>query len=114
MTDHMQFGNTRRNMMDRDSFLLGLAVGIAFPVILYGILLSLYDTLEKMLLASDVGMSPDFRFRTLSLLAICGILIPFNIYRRWGRDNTMRGMILPTLGYVFYWFWTYGRHLVGL
>jgi hypothetical protein len=110
----MQIGSTQRNTLDRDSFLLGLVVGTAFPVMVYGILLTLYDWLEIRLLASDVGMSPDFRFRTLMLVAICANLLPFNIYRRWSRDNTMRGMVLPTMGFVVYWFWVYGRHMVGL
>jgi hypothetical protein len=110
----MQIGNTQRNFLDRDSFLLGLLLGSAFPVMMYGILLTLFDALEVRLLASDIGMSPDFRFRTLMLVAICSNVIIFNLYRRWGRDNTMRGMVLPTMGFVAYWFWIYGRHLVGL
>jgi len=110
----MQLGNTRRNTLDLDSFLLGIVVGLVFPVMVYGILLTLYDFLEVRLLASDVGFSPDFRFRTLALIAICANLIPFNLYRRWGRDNTMRGMVLPTVGFVIYWFVVYGRHIVGL
>lgn len=110
----MELGSPRRNMFDRDSFILGLLVGTVFPIMLYGILLTIYDFLEIRLLASDVGFAPDFRSRTLALIAICGNLIPFNLYRRWGRDNTMRGMVLPTIGFVIYWFWVYGRVLVGL
>ena len=110
----MQPGNTQRNFLDRDSFPVGIFIGLVFPIMIYGILLTIYDALEIRLLASDVGFAPDFRFRTLALIAICANLIPFNIYRRWGRDNTMRGMVLPTVGFVIYWFWQYGRHLVGL
>lgn len=110
----MQIGNARRNVADRDSFVLGLVIGLVFPIMIYGILLTIFDALETRLLASDVGFSPDFRFRTLALVAICTNLIPFNVYRRWGRDNTMRGMVLPTVGFVIYWFVQYGRHLVGL
>lgn len=110
----MQLGNTKRNALDRDSFVLGLLIGLVFPVMIYGILLTIFDALETRLLVSDVGFSPDFRFRTLALVAICSNLIPFHLYRRWGRDNTMRGMVLPTIGFVIYWFVMYGRHLVGL
>lgn len=109
----MQLGYSQRNFLDRDSFLLGFLLGSTFPVMMYGILLAIFDALEARLLASDIGMSPDFRFRTLMLVAICSNIIIFNLYRRWGRDNTMRGMVLPTMGFVVYWFWLYGRHLVG-
>ena len=110
----MRPGNYRRHLLDRDSFLLGLGLGFVFPIVIYGILLTIYDALELRLLASDVGFSPDFRFRTLSLIAICSNLLLFHLYRRWGRDATMRGMVLPTMGFVVYWFWNYGRNLVGL
>jgi hypothetical protein len=114
MPDPMQLHNTKRHFFDVDSFIAGLLIGSVFPVMVYGILLSLYDFLEQRLLASDIGFAPDFRFRTLALIAICANLIPFHLYKRWGRDNTMRGMVLPTIGFVFYWFWKYGRHIVGL
>jgi hypothetical protein len=110
----MRLNDTRRHFLDRDAFLLGIVLGLALPVMVYGVLLTIYDALELRLLASDVGFSPDFRFRTLSLVAICSNLILFHLYRRWHRDNTMRGLVLPTMGYMIYWFWTYGRNLVGL
>lgn len=110
----MRLGNARRNVLDRDSFLLGFAVALLFPVMMYGILLAVYDALEALLIASDAGFKPDFRARTLMLIAICCNLIPLHLYQRWGRDNTMRGMILPTLAFVIYWFWMYGRYLTGL
>lgn len=110
----MQLHNKQRHILDRDGFLLGILIGLAVPVIAYGILLTIYDFLEIRLLASDIGFSPDFRFRTLTLVAICCNLIPFHLYRRWHRDNTMRGLVLPTMLFIGYWFWVYGRHLVGL
>jgi hypothetical protein len=81
---------------------------------MYGVLLSLFDAIEIYVLPADATLSRGFRFRTLPLLAICSNLIPFHLYRKWGRDNTMRGMILPTMGFVIYWFIRYGRHMVGL
>lgn len=110
----MRPGNARRNFLDRDAFLLGFAIALVFPVMMYGILLTIYDAMEALLIASDVGFKPDFRTRTLMLIAICCNLFPLHLYQRWGRDNTMRGMVLPTLLFVAYWFWMYGRHLVGL
>lgn len=110
----MQLNQTRRNFLDQDSFLLGFVVGALFPVMVYGILLTIFDVVENAMLDQNVGFAPSFRYRTLALIAICANLIPFHLYKRWSRDNTMRGMVLPTMGFVMYWFWTYGRHLVGL
>jgi hypothetical protein len=110
----MRLGNSRRNVLDRDSFALGFALALIFPVVMYGVLLALYDTLEGLLLASDLGFAEDFRTRTLILIAICCNLILFHLYQKWGRDTTTRGMVLPTLMFVVYWFVKYGRHIVGL
>ncbi len=104
----------QRHFLDRDSFLLGLVVALVTPVMAYGILLTIYDVLEEYFLASSIGFAPDFRTRTLALIAICINLIPFHLYRRWHADNTMRGMVLPTMAYIVTWFWIYGRHLLGL
>lgn len=106
--------NRRRNFLDTDSFVIGLAIGAVGPVVAYGILLTLYDFLEAQLIVSDVGFAPGFRTRTLMLISICTTLIPFHIYYRWRADNTMRGMVLPTVIYVCAWFYIYGRHLIGL
>jgi hypothetical protein len=110
----MRLGSRRRNAIDRDSFVLGFLIALLFPVAMYGILLTVYDFLEARLLASDIGFSPDFRFRTLTLIAICSNLIPLHLYQRWGRDATMRGMVIPTILFVGYWFWEYGRHILGM
>jgi hypothetical protein len=110
----MQFNNPRRHLFDHDALWLGIVIGIVFPVIMYGVLLSLFDSLELYVLPPEASFSRGFRFRTLPLLAICANLIPFHLYRKWGRDKTMRGLIFPTLGYVLYWFVEYGRHMIGL
>jgi len=109
----MRLGNAPRNIIDRDSFPLGFLLALLFPVVMYGVLLALYDALEGWFLASDLGFAEDFRTRTLMLVAICCNLILFHLYQRWGRDNTMRGMVLPTILFVAYWFVKYGRHMVG-
>ena len=94
--------------------MFGLFLGAIVPVVGYGILLTIYDFLEQQLLATDVGFAPDFRTRTLMLIGICLNLIPFHIYQRRRADNTMRGMVLPTVIYMGAWFWFFGRFLVGL
>lgn len=102
------------SFFSRNSFILGLVIGICVPVAAYGILLTLYDFLDAQLLASDIGFAPEFRTRTLMLIAICTNLVPFHLYHRRRADDTMRGLIFPTIVYVGAWFYVFGRHLIGL
>lgn len=98
----------------KDAFILGFIVALIVPVVAYGLLLTIYDFLDAQHIISDAGMAGDFRTRTLGLFAICCNLIPLTIYRRMHNDNTMRGMVFPTMLYVGAWFYFYGRHLVNL
>jgi hypothetical protein len=102
------------SFLSGNAFALGLVVGICVPIAAYGILLTIYDFLDAHLIASDIGFAPEFRTRTLMLIAICSNLIPFHVYQRRRADNTMRGMVLPTIVYVGVWFYLFGRHLVGI
>ena len=101
-------------LFSRNNFWIGLAVGICLPVMAYGVLLTLSDFVDESLLSADVSISRGFRERTLSLIAICCNLLPFHLFNRRYADQSMRGMILPTVLYVGVWFWMFGRHLIGL
>jgi hypothetical protein len=99
---------------NKNSLWLGLLISICLPIMVYGILLTLYDQLEAMGAMSNGGrFSPDFRKRTLALVALCSNLIPFNIFRKRKWDEAMRGMVVPTMAYVIAWLWVFGRHLIG-
>lgn len=99
---------------NKNSIWVGLAISICLPVAIYGILLTAYDQMESMGWLSNGGrFSPDFRKRTLALVALCANLIPFNMFRKRKWDNSMRGMVVPTMGYVIAWLWIFGRHLIG-
>ena len=104
----------RNSIFDKDNFWLGVIIGLCLPVAAYGILLTLVDFVDAQFLPPDMNISRGFRERTLSVIAICGNLIPFHIYNRRYAGNTMRGMVFPTMAFVGLWFWFYGRHMVGL
>ena len=107
-------GRGKAGILTRNNFWLGLAIGICVPIASYGILLSLFDFVDQSFLPPDVSLSRGFRDRTLSVIAICCNLIPFHLYKRNYCDNTMRGMVIPTLGFVGWWVWEYGRVLLGI
>ena len=63
-------------MLRKDSLPLGLLIGLLVPFVSYAVLLELYDQLAAQQLISDLGMSPNFRQRTIALLAVCANLAP--------------------------------------
>jgi hypothetical protein len=100
-------------LLRKNSFILGFILGVCIPIAAYGILLTIYDFLDRSGIISDLGFSPDFRSRTLALFGLCTILIPFQIYRKLRFDDTMRGMVFPTMAYVGIWIYFFGRHLLN-
>jgi hypothetical protein len=95
-------------MIDRNSILTGLVLGAIVPVFGFLIVEFIFNTLTQFGLMEVVSSSSSGRrFRTLLLIAICCNLIPFNIAknRRW--DDTLRGIIFPTLIYVGAWIYRF-------
>lgn len=98
----------------KDSFLIGLLSATAAPIACYGILLLIYDTLDHSGIISDIGFASDFRTRTLMLFSICANLILMNVFRKRHMDNSMRGVVFPTMIFIAIWFYFYGRNLLDL
>lgn len=95
-------------MIDKDSVFTGLIVGAIVPVLGYIAVEFIFSLLTEAGLMEYVsGGGVSRRMRTLALLGICCNLIPFNICRNRKWDNTMRGIVFPTLLYVGFWIWQY-------
>lgn len=105
-----------RDKFDRrkDLFWIGLIAGTLVPVAAYGILLLIYDGLEEWAVISDIGFAEDFRTRTLILFAICANIFVLNYFRKRYMDNSMRGVVFPTLLFMLGWFYFFGRQIIGL
>jgi hypothetical protein len=92
-------------MIEKDSFITGILLGVMVPILGYTIIEFLVDFfISKGWIDNPVSSyAIDHMNRTILLISICTILIPFQISlnKRW--DYTMRGMILPTLIYVGAW-----------
>ncbi len=90
--------------MEKDSIFTGIILGILVPVVGYVIIEQIFAVLMSMGLMEQVsGEAVGRRLRTLSLLAICVNLIPFNIAKRNRWDQTLRGVVFPTIVYVGAW-----------
>lgn len=100
--------------MEKDSFMLGLAVACIVPVLGYLAINGVFGMLASSGLiegASGYGMTQ--RMRTIYLLSISTILIPFNIFNRKRWTNSMRGTIIPFLIYIAFWVYKYYGVLFG-
>jgi len=98
--------------MDKDSVFTGLVMGALIPVIGYIAIEFLFDLATQMGWIDAVSASTsERRLRTIFLLSICTNLIPFHVakYNKW--DNTMRGVVFPTLIYVGFWIYTFYESL---
>ena len=84
-------------MLERNSMLLGIVLGLCIPFVGYAVILMLFDQLGASEWFNPEVRTISFRARTIGVLAICLNLIPFNIYRKWRFDATMRVLLLPLL-----------------
>jgi hypothetical protein len=91
-------------MIDKNSIIFGLLLGAIVPVGGFVLTEFIFNTLTDLGIMDKVSSSTaGRRFRTLALIAICYNLIPFNICKNYRWDETMRGIIFPTLIYVGAW-----------
>lgn len=97
------------NFFNKDSFLFGFINGVAFPVIGYSLL-------KGILYLLSVLVDPtynDWRIRTVTLIAICFNFIPFQIHKSKKNDESMRGIVIPTIVYGVAWVYFFWDFLVS-
>ena len=101
-------------MMDKNSIVTGLVLGCIVPVLGFIVVQFIFDTLIQFGLMAEVTASSEGRrLRTLALIGICFNLIPFNISKNNRWDQTMRGIVFPTLVYVGAWIFRFYSELFG-
>lgn len=99
--------------MEKNSIITGLVLGATVPVLGFMLIEQLFDIMAQYgLVANASGAGLNRRMRTILLLAICTILIPFNWAKRNYHTETMRGMIFPTIIYVGYWVYKFAHILL--
>jgi hypothetical protein len=90
-------------MLDKDSIILGVFLGLAIPFVGYALILTLFEQIAAAEWLNPETRTISFRSRTIAVLAICLNIIPFKIYQKRWQENTMRGIIIATLVYVGVW-----------
>ena len=102
-------------MLEKNSLFTGLVVGAIVPVLGYMVVEFIFSLMMQAGIMEYVsGSGISRRARTLALLGICCNLIPLNISRKKKWDNTMRGIVFPTLLYVAVWLYQYGGMLLNM
>ena len=95
-------------MLNKNHILLGIILGICAPVVGYALFIMLFEFLTSIGLLDEVsGTGMDQRTRTMMLLGICANIVPFEIYRKKRFEDTMRGLVFPTIIYVGIWVFLY-------
>lgn len=95
--------------LKKDSVWIGLLFGLMIPIVVYLVLLLIYQLMDTMGVFSDVGFAEDFRTRTLALIAICSNLIFMQTFRRFHHhQETTRGILIASMILVGLWFWKFG------
>ena len=69
-------------MLDKDSLLLGLLLGLAVPFVGYALILTLFEQLAATEWLSSDTQTITFRARTIAVLAICLNVILFRYYQK--------------------------------
>jgi len=97
-----------------NNILIGLLIGVCVPIVGYAIFMMIFEAMESAGVMDEVTSgSAAKRGRTLALLGICSNIIPFEIFRKKRLDNTMRGLVIPTVIYIGIWIFTYKHILFG-
>ncbi|GJM32917.1 MAG: hypothetical protein DHS20C18_19180 [Saprospiraceae bacterium] len=99
-------------MLNRDAIWMGLILGLLIPFVGYALVLTIFEQLEALGLMSKIGMTPYFRERTSSILAISLNLLPLNFYQRRKYNETTRGLVVMTGVYVIAWLIYFGRYVL--
>ncbi|MBK6363225.1 MAG: hypothetical protein IPL63_04955 [Saprospiraceae bacterium] len=90
--------------MQKDSLLTGFVLGALVPVFGFIVIDFIFSLLTQYSLIEEVTSSTSGkRMRTILLFSICCNLIPFQMAKKERYDNTLRGIVFPTLIYVIFW-----------
>jgi uncharacterized BrkB/YihY/UPF0761 family membrane protein len=98
-------------MERRNKIWIGLLAGILLPVLSLTMLHQIFSMLETIGGVSDEGFSPNFRARTLAILAIALNLILLHLFRKRRWDLAMRGVVIATTILAAAWVGVYGVKL---
>lgn len=91
----------------KDDLVTGFICGIITPLIAFAILFGIFYLFDIAMITDGSGISTGFRYRNLSVIAICANLLPFHTFKNRMSDKSMRGVgvitILLGIAWVIYY-----------
>ncbi|RMD99308.1 MAG: hypothetical protein D6816_15125 [Bacteroidetes bacterium] len=97
--------------LERNSKMLGFLLGLALPVVAFGLLYLIFEGLQSLDWVSTEGFRPKFRERTLSIIAIGLNALLLNYYQKRRATETMRGIAIITFVFVIIWLAAFSKYL---
>ena len=100
-------------MLREDNIVIGFAVGVMVPVLVYLAITFGLEALNAVGLVGAGGNALSFRPRTTALISICAALLPFRYYASLRNDASMRGVLIATALFAIGWFLKFGTALLN-
>ena len=92
---------------------IGILIGLLLPFLGFWLWKGIFELLTMMKVMDPTGFSEDWRERTFALLAICLNIFPFQFHQKNRNDDTMRGLVFPTVLYVVLWVILFRESIFG-
>ncbi len=99
--------------LKKDSIKIGIILGLVIPFLGYWFWKGFFALLTFADVMNPTGFSESWRERTIALLAICMNIIPFQYYQKIRNDESMRGLVFPTVFYVVFWVFMFRDFIFG-
>ncbi len=97
---------------NRNELWVGFILGLIIPVAAFSLLSMLFEQIALFGWVNNEGFSPTFRQRTLTLVALCFNLIPFNHFQKRRLLLSMRGIAVITVIYAVAWVVYFGKEIL--
>ena len=92
------------DLLQRNSLWYGLIIAILFPIMVFGVVLMLFE------LGTDYGLLDEVadpmkgrRLRTTTLITLCGNMILIKIFNKHFTQDTLRGVLIITFVAAAVW-----------
>ena len=92
---------------------IGIMQGLLLPFLGYWLWKGIFGLLTLVQVMDPTGFSESWRERTFALLAICMNIIPFQYHQKNRNDDTMRGLVFPTVMFVVIWVVVFREDIFG-
>lgn len=90
-------------MFWRNEIWIGFLMGFIAPLLGFGALYGIFALLDQEGAVSDIGLSKDFRLRTIGIVSIGLNAILMNRFQKNRATESMRGIVIITFVYVVVW-----------